>query len=66
MLDTTKLTDPEQGVSHLLKALASWDEAAELQTYENCEKALFSRRQMRRRCHMSIGSRLHSMSWEQL
>ncbi|CAE7543717.1 unnamed protein product, partial [Symbiodinium pilosum] len=36
-----KLTDPDDGVKVLLQALSSWDEAAELQTYDKCEKALY-------------------------
>ena len=58
LLDTTKLTDPEQGVQTLLQSLASWDEAAELQTYEKCEKALFRTQQKPDETTMSFVNRL--------
>lgn len=36
-----KLMDPNTGVKTLLAALATWEEAEELQVYEKFEKALF-------------------------
>ena len=41
-LDASLLADANDGVKVLLQALSTWDEAAELQTYEKCEKALFT------------------------
>ena len=35
------LVDPDNGVKHLLSALASWEESAELKTFELFEKALY-------------------------
>ena len=40
-LDGSKLSDPEGGVKLLLAAVASWEESAELQTYEKFERALY-------------------------
>ena len=36
-----KLMDPSTGVKTLLAALATWEEAEELQVYEKFEKALY-------------------------
>ena len=57
-LDPTPLTDPESGVKTLLGALRSWDESAELQTDENCEKALFKIYQKADETTMSSVNRL--------
>ena len=57
-LDATKLTDPEQGIQVLLKALSSWDEAAELQTYEKFEKAIYRTTQKMDETTMSFVNRL--------
>jgi len=38
-IDPTKLTDKTTGVKTLLAALASWEESAEMKTYELFEKA---------------------------
>ena len=35
------LMDPENGVSHLLQALATWEESSELKTFELFERALY-------------------------
>lgn len=40
-LDPEKLTDADNGVEHLLKALSAWEETSELKTYELFEKALY-------------------------
>ena len=40
-LDPKQLTDPEKGVDALLKALSTWEESAELKTYEKVELALY-------------------------
>ena len=39
--DAAKLADPEHGIKVLLSAVATWEEAAELQTYDKLEKALY-------------------------
>ena len=39
--DATQLADPEKGVDVLLAAVATWEEAEELQTYEKFEKAIY-------------------------
>ena len=57
-LDATTLTDPVNGVKALLLALSSWDEAAELQTYEKFEKALFRVQQRSDETTMSYVNRL--------
>eukprot|EP00913_Durusdinium_trenchii_P007300 g6862.t1 len=40
-LDGSKLSDPEGGVKLLLGAVASWEDSAELQTYDKFERALY-------------------------
>ena len=40
-IDPKKLTDPNDGVEHLLNALSSWEETTELKTFELFEKALY-------------------------
>ena len=40
-IDPAKLTDGDQGVANLLAALASWEETAEMKTYEQFEKAMY-------------------------
>ena len=39
-LDGSKLSDPDGGVKLLLSAVSSWEESAELQTYEKFERCL--------------------------
>ena len=58
LIEAGKLTDPEQGVEVLLKALSSWDEAAELQTYERFEKAIYKVMQKNDESTMSFVNRL--------
>ena len=57
-IEASKLTDPEQGVEVLLTALSSWDEAAELQTYERFEKAIYKVMQKNDESTMSFVNRL--------
>ena len=57
-VDPTALTDPVSGAKVLLQALSSWDEAAELQTYEKFEKALFRVQQRQDETTMSYVKRL--------
>ena len=57
-LDATTLTVPVNEVKALLLALSSWDEAAELQTYEKFEKALFRVQQHSDETTMSYVNRL--------
>ena len=40
-LEPSKLTDQVNGVKNLLAALASWEESAEMKTYELFEKAMY-------------------------
>lgn len=40
-IDPAKLTDGDHGVATLLAALASWEETAEMKTYEQFEKAMY-------------------------
>ena len=40
-IDPSKLTDKANGVKTLLAALASWEESAEMKTYELFEKAIY-------------------------
>ena len=57
-IEPGKLTDPDGGVKVLLQALSSWDEAAELQTYDKCEKALYRIQQKGDETTMSYVNRL--------
>ena len=57
-IEPSKLTDPDGGVKVLLLALSSWDEAAELQTYDKCEKALYRIQQKGDETTMSFVNRL--------
>ena len=57
-IDASKLTDPESGVTTLLKALETWDESAELQTYEKFEKAIYRTLQKQDESTMSFVNRL--------
>ena len=57
-LDASLLTDATDGVKLLLHALSTWDEAAELQTYGKCEKALFKVVQKPDETTMSFVNRL--------
>ena len=41
MIPAEKLTDPDTGVRTLLNALSTWQETAEMQTYEKFEKAMY-------------------------
>ena len=38
---STELVDPSKGVKRLLEALSSWEEASELKTFEQFEKAIY-------------------------
>eukprot|EP00435_Cladocopium_sp_Y103_P046625 s270_g13.t1 len=58
-MDTTKLADPEQGVSVLLQAVATWEEAAELQTYDKFEKAIYKVSQSSDETNMSYVNRMN-------
>ena len=40
-IDPAKLTDGDNGVATLLAALSSWEETAEMKTYEQFEKAMY-------------------------
>jgi hypothetical protein len=44
-LDAESLTSKTEGVKNLLKALSSWEESAEMKTYELFEKALYKTNQ---------------------
>ena len=44
-LDAESLTNKTEGVKNLLKALSSWEESAEMKTYELFEKALYKTNQ---------------------
>ena len=57
--DTSKLSDPEQGVQVLLSSVATWEEAAELQTYEKFERALYKILQKNDETNMSYVNRLN-------
>ena len=57
-IEAAKLTDPESGVEVLLQALASWDESAELQTYERFDKAIYRTLQKNDESTMSFMNRL--------
>ena len=51
--------DPEKGVKTLLQALSVWEEAAELQTFDKVERALFRTTQKRDESAMSYVNRLN-------
>ena len=57
--DTAKLADPDQGIQVLLSAVATWEEAAELQTYDKFEKALYRIIQKADETNMSFVNRLN-------
>ena len=57
-LDPKQLTDPERGVDALLKALSTWEESAELKTYEKVELALHKTTQRSDESTMSYVNRL--------
>ena len=38
---SAELVDPSKGVKRLLEALSSWEEASELKTFEQFEKAIY-------------------------
>ena len=40
-MNTEKLVDPENGVTALLQAISTWEEAEEMQLYDKFEKALY-------------------------
>eukprot|EP00435_Cladocopium_sp_Y103_P061648 s411_g23.t1 len=58
-MDATKLSDPEQGINVLLKAVATWEEAAELQTYDKFEKAIYKVIQRSDETNMSYVNRMN-------
>ena len=57
--DASKLSDPEQGIQVLLASVATWEESAELQTYDKFEKALFRIVQKSDETTMSFVNRLN-------
>eukprot|EP00435_Cladocopium_sp_Y103_P020778 s1772_g5.t1 len=57
-IDPSKLTEPE-GYKVLLKALASWEESSELQTYELFEKAVYRTTQKPDETAMSYVNRIN-------
>ena len=57
--DTTKLADPEQGIQVLLSSVATWEEAAELQTYEKFDRAIYKIIQKNDETNMSFVNRLN-------
>eukprot|EP00435_Cladocopium_sp_Y103_P075146 s308_g54.t1 len=57
-LDPTKLTDKVNGVKNLLAALSSWEESAEMKTYELFEKAIYKTNQKADESAMSFVNRL--------
>ena len=57
--DAAKLTDPENGIKVLLQAIATWEEAAELQTYDKFERALYRVSQKADESTMSFVNRLN-------
>jgi hypothetical protein len=57
--DTAKLADPDTGIEVLLSAVATWEESAELQTYEKFEKALYRIVQRNDETIMSYVNRLN-------
>ena len=57
-LSTEKLTDGENGVTVLLQAISTWEEAEEMQLYDKFEKALYRYKPsglMRQRRALSTG-----------
>ena len=57
--DTSKLADPEQGIQVLLSSIATWEEAAELQTYEKFDRAIYKIVQKNDETNMSFVNRLN-------
>ena len=53
-LNPEQLTDPDKGVDILLAALSSWEESAELKTYEKVELALYKTTQKSDESSMSF------------
>lgn len=58
-LDAQVLADPAKGVEALLKAVSTWEEAAELQTYDKFEKAIYKVLQRGDETTMSYVNRLN-------
>ena len=57
-IDSAKLTHPGTGVDSLLAALSSWEESAEMVTFEKFEKALYKVQQKADESTMSYTNRL--------
>ena len=57
-LESSALTDPENGVKSLLAALSSWEESTEMKTYEQFEKAVYRTVQKSDESSMSYVNRL--------
>ena len=64
-MDTTRLTDPNDGIKALLEAVATWQEASELQTYDKFERALYKTLQKNDETAMSYVSRMN-VAWAEL
>lgn len=58
-IDPSKLTDPTNGVTNLLKALASWEETEEMVTFEKFERAMYKITQKSDESTMSFVNRLN-------
>jgi hypothetical protein len=58
-LDSAKLTDSETGYKTLLGALSSWEETAELQTYDHFERAFYKTVQKPDETAMSYVNRIN-------
>ena len=57
-ISSTKLTDAENGVKHLLEALSTWQETSEMQTYERFEKLIYKTIQKGDESNMSYANRM--------
>ena len=58
-LDSTKLTDGDTGYKTLLSALSTWEESAELQTYDHFERAFYKTVQKPDETAMSYVNRIN-------
>lgn len=58
-LSAETLADPAKGVEALLKAVSTWEEAAELQTYDKFEKAIYKVLQRNDETNLSYVNRLN-------
>ena len=57
-IEPDALTNPDQGVKHLLKALSAWEESAELKTFELFERAIYKTTQKSDESTQSFVNRL--------